>query len=591
MAARMSQPEAAKAPPPEPAPANPESVERARRTAAHLVAAAARQLHPGAKLGTYGLTEDGFWVDVRFPQPITDADLPKIEKLAGKIASSNRPVEVVDAPHAEAVTALAGEPFALERAQEAGATVPLIRWEGFVDVAQPGANSNKTIAGKHLKLLSHGGSYWKGDAKREALTRIHGTAWPTKEHLEHHVWKLEEARKRDHRVLGKQLDLFMWHPVAPGAPFWLPKGLTVYHVLAQKMREWLLRSGYVEVRTPILFEKTLWETSGHWGKYQDNMFLVPENGEPKFSLKPMNCPSHMLVYASRKRSFRELPLRLHDQGILHRNEISGALGGLTRLRQFSQDDAHIFLSEEMIEDEVTRLLAMVDRLYGQVFDFHYEVKLSTKPENALGSDEFWAKAEGALAKALEKNGKPFAINAGDGAFYGPKIDFDVTDAIGRKWQVATIQLDFNMPQRFGLKYVASDGSEKQPVVVHRAIYGSIERFLGILLEHYAGDLPVWLAPVQAKVLSVSDKSAAYAREVGSELRAAGLRVEVNDSDETINAKIRDGELEKVPYLLVVGQKEAGAGLVAVRSRVKGDEGATTRASFIERIRKEAEMTY
>jgi threonyl-tRNA synthetase len=432
-----------------------------------------------------------------------------------------------------------------------------------------------------VRLVSLAGAYWRGDPAGPQLTRIHGLAAPTEEALVARIAEREEANRRDHRVLGRELDLFLFHPYAPGAPFWLPRGLVMWNILSQRMREHLLGEGYLEVRTPILFDQALWETSGHWENYRDNMFIVP-TGDRAVSLKPMNCPSHMLLFASRTRSFRDLPLRLHDQSILHRNEVSGALGGLTRLRQFSQDDAHIFLRSDQIQEEVLRLLEMVDRVY-RFFGFPYTVKLSTRPVNSLGDAALWERAEESLAAALRQRKMTYSVNAGDGAFYGPKIDVDVTDAIGRKWQVATVQLDFNLPQRFKLRYVDEDGSEQMPVVIHRAIYGSLERFLGILLEHYAGNLPVWLAPEQARIVPINAKVLPFAMSAAEALRKRGLRVEVDDANDTLGAKIRRAEVMKIPYVLVVGEREAEAGGLNVRKREPGGKSLTMGVLAIDAV--------
>jgi threonyl-tRNA synthetase len=403
------------------------------------------------------------------------------------------------------------------------------------------------------------------------MQRVYGTAFVKDEELKQHLAQIEEAKKRDHRRIGRDLGLFLFHPWAPGAAFWLGKGTRLYHQLADYMRSVLFPAGYTEVRTPLVFNKALWETSGHWQHYRQNMFVV-ESENVDMGVKAMNCPGHMLVFASEVRSYRDLPLRLHEQTPLHRNEASGVLAGLTRVRQFSQDDAHCFVTEEQIGDEVGRLLKLVERVYTD-FGLRYDVKLSTRPEEFVGERATWDHAERELTRALDASGMAYTINEGDGAFYGPKIDFDVTDAIGRTWQCATIQLDYQMPARFGLKYIGADNAEHQPVVIHRAIYGSFERFLALLIEHYAGAFPLWLAPVQMVVLPIADRHGEYAASVRDRLAEAGLRVELDERQEKIGYKIREAQLQKVPYMLVVGDREAADGTVAVRSRGRGDLGA------------------
>ena len=450
---------------------------------------------------------------------------------------------------------------------------------------------------KHFRLLKVSGAYWRGDANNDQLQRIYGTVWPTRDALDAYLFRIEEAKKRDHRRVGTQLGLFMFHDYAPGAPFWLPKGEHLYHTLSEVMRDLLLDSGYDSVRTPMLFDKTLWETSGHWGHYQENMFHFGgcdhSHGEPEadgderiMSLKPMNCPSHMLIFGSKRRSYRELPMRIHDQGVLHRNELRGALGGLTRVRQFCQDDAHIFCMEEQIQDEVQKLLELIERVYA-AFDLGFQVKLSTRPEKKLGDDALWDQAEGALTSALEGAGMSFEIKEGDGAFYGPKIDFDVLDALGRDFQCATIQLDFQLPQRFELSYIGADNQEHTPVVIHRAIYGSFERFIGILIEHFAGAFPVWMAPEAVRVMTVSEKSLAYGQEVLATLKAAGIKATGDFGDEKIGRKIRDCHGFKVPYMAIIGEKELENRTVSIRSRDEGDLGSIDLEDFSQRVLRES----
>jgi threonyl-tRNA synthetase len=432
---------------------------------------------------------------------------------------------------------------------------------------------------KAFKLLNTSNAYWKGDSRNAPMQRIYGTAFFSEKELTAHLTRLEEARKRDHRKLGRELGLFTFHPWAPGAAFWLDKGTTLYNTLANYMREVLFPAGYLEVKTPLIFNKSLWETSGHWQHYRQNMFLVEGEEHEEMAVKSMNCPGHMLVFASEVRSYRDLPLRLHEQTPLHRNEASGVLSGLTRVRQFAQDDAHCFVREDQIGEEVEQLLRLVQRVYDD-FGLTYAAKLSTRPPEFLGEIATWDHAEAGLRQALERAGQPHTINEGDGAFYGPKIDFDVTDAIGRQWQCATIQLDYQIPQRFGLKYIGADNAEHQPVVIHRAIFGSFERFIAMIIEHYAGAFPLWLAPVQAIVLPIADRHLEYARRTLEQLRAAGLRAELDDRQEKIGYKIREAQLQKIPYMLVTGDREAADGTVSVRTRTGGDQGARPVDEFI-----------
>jgi threonyl-tRNA synthetase len=446
---------------------------------------------------------------------------------------------------------------------------------------------------KAFKVLNASNAYWKGDAHNQPMQRIYGTAFLAEKDLKAHLTQVEEAKKRDHRKLGRDLGLFTFHQWAPGAAFWLDKGTTLYNTLANYMRDVLFPAGYVEVKTPLVYNKALWERSGHWKHYQENMFLIDpglsgpagDNAGEMMSLKPMNCPGHFLTYASQSHSYRELPIRFHEQTPLHRNEASGVLSGLTRVRQFSQDDAHCFVTREQIGDEVERLIRLVQRVYDD-FGLSFTAKLSTRPEKFLGEIATWDHAEGELKASLERAAIDYAINAGDGAFYGPKIDFDVTDAIGRQWQCATIQLDYMQPENFDLKYTGADNTEHRPVVIHRAIFGSFERFIAILIEHYAGAFPLWLAPVQAVVLPISDRHLDYAGSVRDALKAAGIRVDLDDRQEKIGYKIREAQLQKVPYMLVVGDRESAEHTVSVRTREGGDQGASAVIDFIARAKDE-----
>jgi len=451
--------------------------------------------------------------------------------------------------------------------------------ETFVDFCV-GPHVPSTGKLKAFKILNASNAYWKGDAKNQPMQRIYGTAFLSEKELQEHLHRLEEAKKRDHRKIGKDQKLFMFHHWAPGAPFWLDKGTTLYNILAQYMRGIVLPAGFVEVKAPIVFNKGLWETSGHWQHYRQNMFQVQgaDEGE-EMALKAMNCPGHMLIYGSEVRSYRDLPIRYHEQTPLHRNEASGVLSGLTRVRQFAQDDGHCFVMESQIGAEVELALRLMQRVYTDM-GLRYTVKLSTRPEEFMGEVATWDRAEAALKAALDAAGQAYELNEGDGAFYGPKIDFDVTDAIGRKWQCATIQLDYQIPERFDLKYIGADNAEHRPVVIHRAIFGSFERFIALLIEHFAGAWPLWLAPVQAVVLPISDRHLEYARGVRDQLAAAGLRVELDDRQEKIGYKIREAQLQKVPYMLVAGDREAAEGTVSVRSRSGGDLGARSVSAFI-----------
>nr|HPH65039.1 threonine--tRNA ligase [Kofleriaceae bacterium] len=446
------------------------------------------------------------------------------------------------------------------------------------------------------------GAYWRGDHRNAQLQRIYGTAFFTQKELDAWTHMQEEARKRDHRKLGKELDLFAFHPAAPGAVFWTSKGTSIFTALQNAMRRLCLNNGYEEIKTPLLFNKMLWEKSGHWGKYKENMFLIldpeadpslPESERATFSLKPMNCPSHHLFFEMKRRSYRELPLRLHTQDVLHRNEATGVLSGLTRVRQFQQDDAHIYLMESQITDEVKKLTAMIAKVYA-AFGLQFTAKFATRPANKLGDDALWDKAEGALRSALEETGLAYELKPGDGAFYGPKIDFDVADSIGRKWQLGTIQLDYLAPERFNLGYIGSDNSEHRPVVIHRAIYGSFERFIGILIEHFAGDFPLWLSPEQVRVVPVSEKHLPWAEDVAQQMRSAGLRVDIDRSHGTLGSMIRDAQLAKTPYTLVIGDKEVAAKSVSPRKRGTGKEadmGIMAFDAFLAVLVKEAELPY
>ncbi|HEY8536624.1 MAG TPA: threonine--tRNA ligase [Vicinamibacterales bacterium] len=565
---------------------SPEALPLYRHSTAHLMAAAVTALFPGAQCGIGPATEDGFFYDFIVDRPFVPEDLEAIEQKMRELAAADLPYERQMWPREEAKAFFAkrGEPLKVQLIEEKtqGQThvscYTIKDPDTFIDFCVgPHVPSSGKL--KAFKLLSTSNAYWKGDARNAPMQRIYGTAFFTEKELKAYLARIEEAKKRDHRKVGRELGLFMFHPWAPGATFWLPKGTTLYNTLADYMREVLFPAGYTEVKTPLIFNKALWETSGHWQHYRQNMFLV-ESEHEQMGVKAMNCPAHMLVFASEVRSYRDLPIRLHEQTPLHRNEASGVLSGLTRVRQFSQDDAHCFVTEDQIASEVEALVKLVRRVYAD-FNLSFEAKLSTRPEDFLGEAATWDHAEASLRQALEAAGQPYTINEGDGAFYGPKIDFDVTDALGRKWQCATIQLDYQMPQRFGLKYIGPDNAEHTPVVIHRAIYGSFERFIALLIEHFNGAFPLWLAPVQVRVLPIADRHVEYGRSVRAALEAAGLRAELDERQEKIGYKIREAQLQKIPYMLVVGDREAAEQTVAVRTRSGGDQGAQPLAAFIE----------
>ncbi len=567
-------------------PKQPEALEVARHDAAHVVASVVQRLFPGTQVTIGPTIEDGFYYDFAREKPFTPEDLAQIEAAANaEIAADHAFVREEVSPEA-AVKLFGdkGETYKVEIVQDivkrGAKTLTLYKHGDWVDFCL-GPHGPSTGRIGVVKLTHVAGAYWRGDSRTPMLQRIYGTAFFDKKALEAHLARLEEAARRDHRKLGKALDLFMFHPWAPGAVFWLPKGTRVYQLLSDCMRRLLLSEGYQEVKTPLVFNKALWERSGHWEHYQENMFTF-QSEEQTFSLKPMNCPSHMLIFGHEKRSYRELPLRLHSQDVLHRNEASGTLGGLTRVRQFQQDDGHTYLAESQIEDEVRRCCARVDRVY-KAFDLGYTAKLSTRPEKFGGEAALWDRAEKALEQALNTQGLAYTVAPGEGAFYGPKIDFDVLDSLGRKWQCATIQLDFVMPRRFELSYIGEDNAEHVPAVIHRAIYGSFERFIAILVEHFAGAFPTWLAPVQARAVTVADRFLPYAEEVAAALREKGVRVEVDASADKLGAKIRETELAKIPYILVIGEKEQAGRQVAPRKHGKGDLGAMPLAQLVDLI--------
>jgi threonyl-tRNA synthetase len=569
-----------------------------RHDTAHVLAEAVLELYPGTKVSIGPPIDDGFYYDFEFPEGVSlsDADFERIEAKMREHVKADEPFVREEVPVGEAIERYReqGQDYKVELIEDlvrnSPPTQPLDSVTfytngGFVDLCRgPHTPSTKRI--KAFKLLSVAGAYWRGDASRTMLTRIYGTAFHDKADLEAHLERLEEARARDHRKLGRELGLFTWSPVSPGATFWLPKGTRLYNQLVALNRSMQDERGYVEVKTPLLYESELWKTSGHWGKYRENIFVSEYEGR-EFGLKPMNCPGHAHLFGLERWSYRDLPYRCAEPGLLHRREPSGTLHGLLRVRHFIQDDAHIFCTEDQVADEVAQCLDFAFDVY-RMFDFPVHVELSTRPENRLGSDELWDKMEGMLEQALATSGLDYTVNPGDGAFYAPKIDLHMTDSLGRSWQIGTVQLDYNLPERFDLTYTGADNAEHRPVMIHRALFGSFERFIGILLEHYAGELPLWLAPVQATVLPLADRHADYAYEVRDALTAAGLRAEVDDRTESVGRKIRDAELAKTPYMLVVGDREREAGAVALRRHREGDEGTVPIAEAVERLTAEVD---
>ena len=565
-------------------PKSPEALHVLRHSTAHAVAQAVQELYPGTKIGQGPVIENGYYYDFDRAEPFSEDDLATIERRVREIVARNLPIERVDLPKTQAIAFFEKErePYKIYFATTKGDDVVSIYRQGdWTDFCR-GPHVPSTGRLGAFKLLSVAGAYWLGSEKNKMLQRIYGTAFWTQADLDAYLALLEEARKRDHRRLGKELDLFLFHPYAPGAAFWTERGTTVFNVLNATMREIQLED-YREIKTPLLYNKHLWELSGHWGKYRENMFLVldAETGEHDFSLKPMNCPSHHVYFASKTHSYRELPIRFTTYDVLHRNEVSGALSGMTRVRQFQQDDCHVYLREDQIESEVLRLTDFILGYY-KTFGLTASLKFATRPPERIGDDAMWDRAESSLRAALQATGLPYELKPGDGAFYGPKIDFDVADSLGRKWQLGTIQLDYAAAERFGLEYVGEDNAPHRPVVIHLAVMGSFERFTAILIEHYAGAFPLWLAPEQVRVLPITDRVNGYAATVRERCAAAGLRARLDDRSEKIGAKIRDAQLMKIPFMLVVGDREAESGAVAVRSRRGGDEGAVPLDAFLAR---------
>ena len=583
---------------------------RIRHSTAHIMAYAVQQLFDdGEKVVRLAIgppIDNEFYYDMEVPRPITPDDFPEIEKHMKALVKANEPflqedwtfdqahewfsernqkfkLELIDGLLNRDIDSLS------EGISDDGVSV--YRSGDFTDLCK-GPHVEKTRECRHFKLLRVSGAYWRADQNREQLQRIYGTAWSTKGELRDYLRMLKEAEKRDHRRLGKQLDLFQTHPESAGAVFWLPKGTIIYNKLAEKARKLYQNEGYHEVRTPLIYDKSLWETSGHWEHFRDDMFTFPnEQGDPASGLKPMNCPAHMLIFKSKRRSYRDLPYRLHDQGVLHRNEVTGALSGLTRVRQFCQDDAHNFVMPEQIEEEHNRIIGLIRRIY-KTFDLPFRSVLSTRnPDHFMGDTTVWDEAECALESVLENNDLDFEINPADAAFYGPKLDFYVKDSLNREFQCATVQLDFQLPERFDLTYAAASGNMERPVVIHRALYGSFERFIGIIIEHYAGAFPTWLAPVQCVVMTISERFVSYAKEVRNLLEAQQIRVVLDDRDDKIGAKIREARLELVPYMFIIGEREVENRTVSVRVREEGDIGAMDLSVAVERILAEVDIDF
>ena len=558
-----------------------------RHTTSHIMAQAIKRLYPNIKLAIGPSIADGFYYDVDSETPLTAEDLEKIEKEMKKIVKEDLPITRYTKSRADAIAYFKekNEPYKVELIEDLpeDAQISFYQQGEFVDLcAGPHLMSTKPV--KAFKLTSLAGAYWRGSEKNKMLTRIYGTSFTKKADLEAYITRMEEAKKRDHRKLGKQLGLFMLRDEGPGFPFFLPNGMILKNTLLDYWREIHRKAGYVEISTPIMLSRHLWETSGHWDHYKENMYTTVID-DTDFAIKPMNCPGGILVYQSEPRSYRDLPLRMGELGLVHRHEKSGQLHGLMRVRCFTQDDAHIFMMPEQIREEIKGVAKLIDEVY-QLFGFKYHVELSTRPENSMGSDEDWEMATEALRGALDDLGRDYVVNEGDGAFYGPKIDFHLEDSIGRTWQCGTIQLDFQLPQRFECEYIGADGEKHRPIMIHRVAFGSIERFIGILIEHFAGAFPTWLSPEQVRVLPISDKYLDYAQQVNAKLNDEGVRSSVDSRAEKIGYKIRDARLQKVPYMLIVGAKEEEEKLVSVRSRFAGDEGQTTLDAFLDNIKEE-----
>ena len=562
-------------------------IEVMRHTTSHVMAQAVKRLYKDVKLAIGPTIENGFYYDFDIETPFNNEDLVKIEEEMNKIIKEDILLERMVVSREEALKLMEGrgEPYKVELIKDLpeGETISLYKQGNFIDLCR-GPHLLYTKGIKDFKLTSVAGAYWRGNEKNKMLQRVYGVAFANKDILKSYLNNIEEAKKRDHRRLGKELKLFTFVDEGPGFPFFLPKGVIIKNNLINYWRELHQKAGYVEVETPIMLNKKLWETSGHWDHYKENMYTSMID-EEEFALKPMNCPGGMLIYKTETHSYRDFPMRVGELGRVHRHELSGALHGLMRVRAFTQDDAHIFMLPDQIKSEIKGVVALIDEVYSK-FGFKYSVELSTRPEDSMGSDEDWNMAEDSLKAALEEMNLPYKINEGDGAFYGPKIDFHLEDSLGRTWQCGTIQLDFQLPQRFELDYIGSDGEKHRPIVIHRVIFGSIERFIGILIEHFAGKFPTWLSPVQVKILPISDKFVDYASEVKRNLESNGLRVETDLRTEKIGYKIREARNERVPYMIIIGEKEENDKTISVRSRDNGDEGAVDLNSFIDRVTSE-----
>lgn len=560
-----------------------EQLHTLRHSASHMLAAAVKKLYPQAKLAIGPAIAEGFYYDFEFPEPISDKDLPALEKALKKLIEANPVFEKKNISKAEARQLLAEEPYKLELLEELqDGEISFYTSGNFTDLcAGPHVQKAKEI--KAVKLLKIAGAYWRGSEKNKMLTRIYGTAFESQEALDAFIKQREEAEKRDHRKLGKELDLFSFQDAGPGFPFFHNNGMKLWNALIEYWREEHMKEDYEEVKTPIMLARTLWETSGHWLNYRENMY-TSKIDEQDFAIKPMNCPGALLLYKEHLHSYRDLPLRMGEIGLVHRHEKSGVLSGLFRVRNFHQDDAHIFMRPDQITPEILGVLRLVERMY-KTFGLDFHLELSTRPEKSIGSDEAWAMSEKALKEALDATGRQYKINPGDGAFYGPKIDIHIKDAIGRTWQCGTIQLDMNLPERFDLTYIGEDNQKHRPVMIHRVVYGSMERFLGILIEHYAGKFPVWLAPVQVKLLTIADKHIDFVKQAAKTLQAQGIRVSLDIRAEKIGYKIREAQLGKVPYMAVVGDQEVADGKLAVRTR-DGQQLSFTVTEFSEKILKE-----
>ena len=564
-----------------------EGIEIIRHSTAHVMAQAVKRIYGNVKLAIGPTVKNGFYYDFDLDTPLTHGDIEKIEEEMNKIINEDLKFKRKDVSREEALKLMSekGEDYKVQLINDLDESENISLYEqgDFTDLCRgPHIPSTKFI--KAFKLTSVAGAYWRGSEKNKMLQRIYGVAFATKKELDKYLNMIEEAKKRDHRKLGRELRLFEIMDEGPGFPFFLPKGVVLKNILIDYWRKLHNKAGYVEIETPIMLNKELWIRSGHWDNYKENMYTSMID-DKEFALKPMNCPGGMLVYKSEGHSYRDLPLRVGELGRVHRHELSGALHGLMRVRAFTQDDAHIFMLPEQIKSEILGVIKLIDEVYGTL-GFKYNIELSTRPEDSMGSDEEWTMAESSLKEALDEGGLDYKINEGDGAFYGPKIDFHIEDSLGRSWQCGTIQLDFQLPQRFELEYIGSDGEKHRPIVIHRVIFGSIERFIGILIEHFAGKFPVWLAPVQVKVLPISDNFVEYGSEVIGKLREAGIRCEIDNRSEKIGYKIREARNERVPYMIIVGEQEKTHGNISLRSREGGDEGSTSLEEFIARVQKE-----